>query len=84
VLTMVMDVSLDMALLETVDMLALEDMDIMDMHMQVMELSEVSMESVKLTLMPSQMLMLTLSVRSIMDSQFTMPMLQDIPIMLEL
>jgi len=82
VLTMDMDVSLDMALLETVDMLDLEDMDIM--AMLAMEVSEASMESVKLTLMPSLMLMLTHLGRSIMDSQSTMPMLQDIPIMLEL
>jgi len=82
VLTMDMDVSLDMALLETVDMLDLEDMDIM--AMLAMEVSEASMESVKLTLMPSLMRKLTLSARFIMDSQFTMPMLQDTLTMLEL
>jgi len=82
VLTMDMDVSLDMALLETVDMLDLEDMDIM--AMPAMEVSEAFMESAKLTLMPKLILMLILSARSIMDSQFTMRMQQDIPTMLEL
>merc|ERR1739838_93854 len=77
-----MDVSLDMALLETVDMLDLEDMDVM--AMPAMEVSEASLESAKLTLMPRLILMLTLSARFIMGSQSTMPMQQDIPTMLEL
>jgi len=44
VLTMGMDVSLDMVLLATVDMLDMEDTDIMDMDMLVLDTIMVRLE----------------------------------------
>merc|ERR1719154_578989 len=72
-LTMDMDVFLDMAPSGTVDTL---DMDTMDMPTMA------SMESARLTQMPN--LMLILLARSMLDYQFTMPMLPATPTMLEL